>query len=166
MDIGQVVFFIIIICMFMSRDEVEVHKRAKKSHYPDRTSLVNKSQSHSSPEQAGQRHLARLGSQSQLLDSVYRLAWSKSTMMLQYDKRFRLLFMEINETQRWNSCSLNSHFITQIDVTSFCVCFYLLYSSIIFILLAAFDRSIFQYGSESFRENLYIWTCMQVSIGN
>ena len=43
MDIGQVLF-----CVFMDRDEVEVHKRAKKneanaisSHF-DRTSLVNK----------------------------------------------------------------------------------------------------------------------------
>ena len=77
LDIGQVLF-----CVFMDRDEVEVHKLAKKRTRPisshlDRTNLVNKGfiiwllvkfclrDTAGSPERARGLHLARSGSQSQ-----------------------------------------------------------------------------------------------------
>ena len=77
LDIGQVLF-----CVFMDRDEVEVHKLAKKRTRPisshlDRTNLVNKGfitwllvkfclrDTAGSPERARWLHLARSGSQSQ-----------------------------------------------------------------------------------------------------
>ena len=69
-------------CLFMDRDEVEVHKLAKKrarpiSSHPDRTNLVNRGfiiwllvkfclpDTAGSPERARWLHLARSGSQSQ-----------------------------------------------------------------------------------------------------
>ena len=77
LDIGQVLFFV-----FMDRDEVEVHKLAKKRTRPisshlDPTNLVNKGfiiwllvtfwlrDTVGSPERARWLHLARSGSQSQ-----------------------------------------------------------------------------------------------------
>ena len=105
-------------CVFMDRDEVEVHKRAKKRTKPisshlDRTNLVNKGSiiwlltkfcsraAAGSPEWARWLHLARSGSQSQRAHWVH-LARSRS---LPYNKYRLLTKCEYKMAGFWPSSS-------------------------------------------------------------